>query len=368
VVAVAERVDLELYRRSLALLRALEWEGIAMVEFRHDRSQGKVALMEVNGRYWGTLSLAIQAGIDFPWYQWQIAHGERVEAPSSYKIGLGWRWTAGYVRRFRGLAVAAIKPGSSVNWRSDFFLWFLDFSPRLRDALFSIHDPWPALEEVLRAFGTMMSKDATAFAMRVLPARLRNAVRCYLTLGGKARSMLLRKRFARTMGKTKPRAASGTLRDIVFVCHGNIMRSPMAEALLKQLCSDHEGISITSAGLHALAGREADPRAIRLAPEFGISLADHRAKPLTAVLVAQADAIFAMDYLNEAELLARYPEASEKIFLLAAQACGNTSMFEIPDPFNGDDDELRRCYDTVQKCIEDLAGLLKNGQAGFHKV
>jgi protein-tyrosine-phosphatase/predicted ATP-grasp superfamily ATP-dependent carboligase len=362
VVAIAESVDHELYARSLALLRALEWEGIAMVEFRHDRSQRKVALMEVNGRYWGTLSLAIQAGIDFPWYQWQLVHGERVEAPSSYKTGLRWRWSAGYIRRYRGLAQAVIKRGCSANWRKDFFIWFLDFSPRLRDALFSVHDPWPALEEILRTFGLMIRNDATALAMRVLPRRHQNVVRSYLTLGSEARSVFIRKRFARTMAKSKLPVAPGTLHNIAFVCHGNIMRSPMAEALLKRLCTDCEGLSITSAGLHAVTGREADSRAIQLAPEFGISLVDHRARPLTPALVAQADAIFAMDYLNEAELLAWHPEASNKIFLLASQTFGNATTVEIPDPYHREDDELRHCFDTVARCVESLARQLLNSR------
>jgi protein-tyrosine-phosphatase len=157
------------------------------------------------------------------------------------------------------------------------------------------------------------------------------------------------------MAKSKPSVAPGTLRNIVFVCHGNIMRSPMAEALLKRLCTDCEGLSISSAGLHAVMGREADSRAIELAPEYGISLTDHRAKPLTPALVAQADAIFAMDYLNEAELLALHPEARDKIFLLAAQASGNASTVEIADPYRGGVGELRRCYDTVARCTESLA-------------
>ncbi len=55
ILAVAEEPDPELLRSSMELLRALEWEGVAMVEFRVDRRTGSHALMEVNGRFWGSV-------------------------------------------------------------------------------------------------------------------------------------------------------------------------------------------------------------------------------------------------------------------------------------------------------------------------
>src|SRR6185437_10637525 len=66
VVAEAELLDPSLLDHSVRLLKALEWEGVAMVEYRHDRATGETALMEVNGRFWGSLPLAVAAGMDFP--------------------------------------------------------------------------------------------------------------------------------------------------------------------------------------------------------------------------------------------------------------------------------------------------------------
>src|SRR5271155_3638049 len=76
VIAVAEAPDPSLIESSLALLQAMQWDGIAMVEYKVN-SDGQAVLMEVNGRYWGTIALAISAGIDFPLYDWQLVHGER---------------------------------------------------------------------------------------------------------------------------------------------------------------------------------------------------------------------------------------------------------------------------------------------------
>ena len=68
----SEPVDTRLAGYALALLRELQWEGIAQVDFLHDPKSGRVALLEVNGRIWASIEVAILAGLDFPWYVWQV--------------------------------------------------------------------------------------------------------------------------------------------------------------------------------------------------------------------------------------------------------------------------------------------------------
>lgn len=67
--------------KSEALLRAIGWEGPAMVEYRHDPATGRYWLMEINGRYWGSLPLASQAGAHFAWEQYRAAVPEAGDAP-----------------------------------------------------------------------------------------------------------------------------------------------------------------------------------------------------------------------------------------------------------------------------------------------
>lgn len=73
--SLCESVGLEqhaaLMAQSVALLRALEWEGVAMVEYRYDPLTGAASLMEINGRFWGSLPLACHAGAAFPWLLYQ---------------------------------------------------------------------------------------------------------------------------------------------------------------------------------------------------------------------------------------------------------------------------------------------------------
>ncbi|MGI9316685.1 MAG: ATP-grasp domain-containing protein [bacterium] len=69
------------------------WHGVAMVEFRID--DGKIYLVEVNTRFWGSLQLAIDSGVDFPWLLYQIACGEKVEKANEYSKGKRLRWLLG---------------------------------------------------------------------------------------------------------------------------------------------------------------------------------------------------------------------------------------------------------------------------------
>jgi protein-tyrosine phosphatase len=123
-----------------------------------------------------------------------------------------------------------------------------------------------------------------------------------------------------------------------------------------------------SAGLGARPGRGADERAIRIAPEFGVSLAEHSASPLTKAMIEDADVIFIMDGVNEARLLMRYPQAHEKLLLLGSFAPQRPAADEIPDPYNGDDDAIRQCFKVISCCVTqvlDILGLAeKSGGVG----
>jgi protein-tyrosine-phosphatase len=87
---------------------------------------------------------------------------------------------------------------------------------------------------------------------------------------------------------------------------------------------------------------------------LGISLAEHRAKPLTREMVEEADCVLAMDFQNKAELLTLYPEYQEKIFMLSAYAEGPWQYREIPDPYLGDVDTTRFCAMQLRTCVHNL--------------
>ncbi len=84
----------EAQRIARAILETVGWHGIAMVEFKVS-AEGTPYLMEVNGRFWGSLQLAIDAGVDFPWLLYQLAIGRNLGKVEPYIIGVKCRWLLG---------------------------------------------------------------------------------------------------------------------------------------------------------------------------------------------------------------------------------------------------------------------------------
>ena len=78
----------QLHEQGTRLLSALDWHGPAMVEFRRDPRDGQFKLLEVNPRFWGSLQLAVHAGVDFPYRYYQLARGVR-ESDDGYATGVG---------------------------------------------------------------------------------------------------------------------------------------------------------------------------------------------------------------------------------------------------------------------------------------
>jgi predicted ATP-grasp superfamily ATP-dependent carboligase len=90
-------MDPELLRLSLALLAEFSWQGVAMVEYKIDARSGTPYLMEINGRFWGSLQLAIDAGVDFPRLLIDAATGHRPSPVTGYRTDVRSRWFWGDV-------------------------------------------------------------------------------------------------------------------------------------------------------------------------------------------------------------------------------------------------------------------------------
>lgn len=83
-----------LLKHSQALLDKANWHGIAMVEYKVNKD-GTPYLMEINTRFWGSLQLAVDAGVDFPWLLYKLSAGIPIEAVNDYKTGIRLRWLLG---------------------------------------------------------------------------------------------------------------------------------------------------------------------------------------------------------------------------------------------------------------------------------
>jgi predicted ATP-grasp superfamily ATP-dependent carboligase len=70
------------------LLDELDWHGLAMVEFLRDEETGDFKLMEINPRFWSSLPFTVQAGVDFPYYYWQLCNGGCERIGADYDVGV----------------------------------------------------------------------------------------------------------------------------------------------------------------------------------------------------------------------------------------------------------------------------------------
>ncbi|MDO8125421.1 MAG: ATP-grasp domain-containing protein [Candidatus Hermodarchaeota archaeon] len=90
--AAESTYDPNLKQLGMKLLEGLNWHGVAMVEFKKDRRDGKYTLMEVNPKFWGSLDLAISSGVDFPYLTAKMAMDGDIQPVYSYQVGNRFQW------------------------------------------------------------------------------------------------------------------------------------------------------------------------------------------------------------------------------------------------------------------------------------
>jgi predicted ATP-grasp superfamily ATP-dependent carboligase len=151
--------DPQLVEAGERLLDALDWTGVAMIECKRDPNTKRHVIMEVNGRFWGSVQLAIDAGIDFPALLVRCALGQLPAAPhgTGYRIGVRSRWFWGdvdhlYLRLTRSAAQLQLAEGGAARLRA--VLQFLAFRPgRDQCEVWRWRDPAPFLLETAQRLG-----------------------------------------------------------------------------------------------------------------------------------------------------------------------------------------------------------------------
>lgn len=167
-------VDPRLREFAVRLLGPLGWHGVAMLEFKQDDRTGEPYLIEVNGRFWGSLQLAIASGVDFPFMTYQLAIGERPSVPRGYTVGIRCRWLLGdldhlLMRLIRSAADLNLPDCAPTKLRAT--LDFLKFAgPGLHYEIISAVDPAPVLQEFADYGRALLAGVARRVQMR--PGRL----------------------------------------------------------------------------------------------------------------------------------------------------------------------------------------------------
>lgn len=149
--------------------------------------------------------------------------------------------------------------------------------------------------------------------------------------------------------------------SVLFVCLGNICRSPLAEGILRQGLLDAglaERVSIDSAGTgNWHAGDPPDPRSVAVAASHGLDISAQRARQLVSADYDRFDLILAMDRSNEATLRARAPSSRhDRIFLFLDHTLSRRA--DVPDPYHGGATGFEDVYQLLLEGCSELVSSL----------
>jgi protein-tyrosine-phosphatase len=147
----------------------------------------------------------------------------------------------------------------------------------------------------------------------------------------------------------------GGVKKILFVCSGNTCRSPLAEALARDILPGRLdfAVEIASAGTSAVEGAPASQQSIDVARAHGIDLSAHRSRPLNPGLVRSADLIVTMGVRHRDSVGEVDPDSLESTFLLTNFS--DRHHGDIPDPIGASLDVYQQTYLVIRECIESMA-------------
>jgi predicted ATP-grasp superfamily ATP-dependent carboligase/protein-tyrosine-phosphatase len=325
--------------------REVEWDGPAMFEFKR-HAGGVPALMEVNGRFWGSLALAVHAGVDFPRLLYESVVLGRTTRVFDYRVPLYVRHTVRDVSWLYSNARASMSQGELIR---------VPLSQLAREALNlpcgrerfdleSISDPVPAFMGWLALAGELSTG-----------VRRRAAEHLHL--------LAVRRRMERLRRSPALAERIRAARSVLFVCQGNINRSAVAERVLSErFRASSNGPAVASAGFDPRPGRRSTSISRGAANDLHVDLQNHVSTPLIREMLTRFDLIVAME-LRQAARIGQLDARAGRHCIVLALLDPEGGPLDIPDP----DGKARAMFSTVYarivRCVEQLHTVMSSGAA-----
>ena len=301
-----------------------------MVEYLYNFRTREWTFVEINGRFWGSLPLALAAGADFPKYLFQLLVDGKTDFSTRYRHNIACRnfprdcrWLIDTVRanglnplkqlRLLGQLIAELRYPLTLRSYSDG--WVID----------DMRPGWREFREMVRDVRGRVGKKLFGGFERILPI-----------------NNWRRKRF---------RAALKASKSMLFVCKGNICRSPFAEHYARKVLP--RDFQIASCGYFPKSDRPSPQNAIAAAAELGVDLSGHRSQTVTNELISQANTVITFDEENKSTLLDTHRWAKKKTFPLGTISGQGSNV--IDDPYGGSVSDFRSTYARIRDAIDECA-------------
>ena len=153
------------------------------------------------------------------------------------------------------------------------------------------------------------------------------------------------------------------MKSVLFVCTGNICRSPIAEGIFRQLLGNRKDIEVASAGVHAVRGQPPSLYAVQVCEEEGVDISGLRSQPLTAALIDRATHIFAMTGAHLETIQMLFPDGAEKSFLLREFEEPDTTVWrDVPDPIGLGRDVYEVCASTIKNALPSVLAFVEQSE------
>jgi len=148
-----------------------------------------------------------------------------------------------------------------------------------------------------------------------------------------------------------------SVQSVLFVCKGNICRSPLAAVYFQSLVGKQaRQMAVRSAGLETTPGKPAHANAKAVALAHRLSLDEHATTQVQVELLDQSDLIIVMEIVQKDRINRLYPRSKGKVMLLGRFDSGGA--LEIADPYSGTSEDFRSCFQQVSRCCDVLAARL----------
>jgi protein-tyrosine-phosphatase/predicted ATP-grasp superfamily ATP-dependent carboligase len=328
-------VDIDLLKSAEKILKKIDYTGVAMLEYKVDFFSGMWALIEINGRFWGSLPLAVSLGVDFPYYLYQMLAQGKHHFVYQYRSNRYCRNTSndlGYI--VSNLLNEKKNFATKINFLVSIFFELKNIL-LLREGndTLVIDDLKPGIMEIRK----LLILAAKSFSQKIFY---------------KFESIA----FIRRKNQNRINYLLNHCQRILFVCKGNICRSPFAEQYAKKVFPP--GISLESCGYYPISGKPCPNEAIMAAQDYRINLSDHQSKIIHDEMVNRADIIFTFDMDNKIQVIKRYPEKKHSVFLLSDISPKDQKI--IFDPHGKKIEAFQCAYHDISKYIDILGRYFSN--------